>query len=127
VGRSFRATDRASDPEAEGSGTPICGTRRCDLAATISWGERDGRPSRNRFGFASSTFRPAARIDRMQTSRAPGPERTFTFIHVAGEHVLRIVGNDGRWCVSVDGCRLDGWFVTKTDAWAAGLAQAGCQ
>ena len=61
----------------------------------------------------------------MQTSRAPGPERTFTFIYIAGEHVLRVVGNDGRWCVSVDGGRPDKWFVTKADAWAAGLAQVG--
>ena len=61
----------------------------------------------------------------MPTSRALGPERTFTFIYLAGERVLRIVGNDGRWCVLVDGARLEGWFVTKTDAWAAGLAQAG--
>jgi len=47
----------------------------------------------------------------------------FTFVYRAGQRVLHVVGNDGRWRASVDGAIVDGTFATKTAAWAAGLAE----
>jgi hypothetical protein len=48
----------------------------------------------------------------------------FTFVYRAGQRVLHVVGNDGRWRASVDGAIVDGTFATKTAAWAAGVGGA---
>ena len=79
----------------------------------------------NCFEMASASSYPSGTICPMESARRRGSKGTFTFIYLAGDRVLQIIGNDGRWCVTVDGARLEGWFVSKADAWAAGLAQAG--
>jgi hypothetical protein len=49
---------------------------------------------------------------------------TFTFVYRVGQRVLHVVGNDGRWRVTVDGAIVDGTFATKPGAWAAGVGEA---
>jgi hypothetical protein len=49
---------------------------------------------------------------------------TFTFVYRVGQRVLHVVGNGGRWRVTVDGANVDGAFATKTGAWAAGVGEA---
>jgi hypothetical protein len=39
-------------------------------------------------------------------------------------HLLHVVGNDGRWVVTVDGASVAGSFPSRSAAWAAGVTEA---
>jgi hypothetical protein len=41
-----------------------------------------------------------------------------------GPHVFNVFESGGRWRVSVNGSLVDDSFFSRSDAWAAGLAEA---
>jgi hypothetical protein len=51
-------------------------------------------------------------------------KRVFSFLYPIRQHVVTVAGDDGNWVASVDGTPVGGGYLTKSDAWTAGVIEA---
>jgi hypothetical protein len=51
-------------------------------------------------------------------------KRVFSFLYPIRQHVVTVAGDDGDWVATVDGTSVGGRYVTKSDAWNAGVEEA---
>ncbi len=45
-------------------------------------------------------------------------------IFEVGKHLVRVSGANGRWTVALDERVLDTWYMTRAEAWEAGVREA---
>ena len=46
------------------------------------------------------------------------------YSYQVGEHVVQVSNSNGRWAVTVDDLALPKWFVSRAEAWTAGVQEA---
>jgi hypothetical protein len=84
----------------------------------------DSRHSPNRRQTVPERPLRCGKIPARTRPREAPLKRVFSFVYPIRQHVVIVAGDDGNWVVTVDGTFVGGRYLTKPDAWAAGVNEA---